>query len=192
MEMRNTHTLADEIERHAVTHFQSTPSLARMMATDPRSLAALGRLRALLLGGETLPSSLVSLLRPAVTGDIYNMYGPTETTVWSTVYRLGQCVDSAAAIPIGRPLSNTRLCAGCSLRPVHAGEVGELYLGGAGVVRGYWRRPELWPNDFCPIRSRAAGECIARVIALDADGNLEFFGTDRFSSQTTRLSHRVG
>ena len=40
-----THTLADEIERHAVTHFQSTPSLARMMATDPRSLAALGRLR---------------------------------------------------------------------------------------------------------------------------------------------------
>ena len=57
------HTIATEIVHHGVTHFQSTPSLARMLATDPRSLAALGSVKKLLLGGEALPASLVGTLR---------------------------------------------------------------------------------------------------------------------------------
>ena len=83
-----THTIATEIVRHGVTHFQSTPSLARMLATDPRSLNALGSVKNLLLGGEALPAALVSTLRGVTAGEIFNMYGPTETTVWSTAYRI--------------------------------------------------------------------------------------------------------
>ena len=81
-------TIATEIVRHGVTHFQSTPSLARMLAADPRSLAALGSVKKLLVGGEALPAALVGTLRRVTSAEIYNMYGPTETTVWSTAYRV--------------------------------------------------------------------------------------------------------
>ena len=75
-----TDTIAGEILSYGVTHFQSTPSLARMLATNPRFLAALRSLKKLLLGGEALPASLVRTLRGTMTAEIYNMYGPTETT----------------------------------------------------------------------------------------------------------------
>src|SRR6202043_1035173 len=67
-----------EILRHGATHLQLTPSLLRALVSDPRSLAALGKLKTILVGGEALPASLVASLRPSFTGEIYNMYGPTE------------------------------------------------------------------------------------------------------------------
>ena len=81
-------TIPAEMVRHRVTHFQSTPSLARMLFSDPRSLTALGSLKKFFLGCETLPASLVSSLRQVVRGQIHNMYGPTETTIWSTTYEV--------------------------------------------------------------------------------------------------------
>ena len=82
-------------------------------------------------------------------GEIYNMYGPTETTVWSTVYRIPVSPDSRTSIPIGQPLANTQVYVlDPQLEPVASGEPGELFLGGEGVVRGYWRRPELTAERF--------------------------------------------
>ena len=101
------HTIAKQIVRHGITHFQSTPSLARMLATDQNSLAALGSVKTLLLGGEALPASLVSTLRGVVRGQIFNMYGPTETTIWSTAFRVPDSDDFGTSIPIGQPLVNT-------------------------------------------------------------------------------------
>ena len=177
------HTIPSEIVRHAVTHLQLTPSLAHMLATDPQSLASLGSLKKLLIGGEALPSSLVKSLRPVVRGEIYNMYGPTETTIWSTAYPIPNARESRTYIPIGKALSNTQVqVLDSELRPVPVGEVGELFIGGSGVVRGYWQRPELTAQRFLPDPSSSGGRNYRTgdVVRLLPDGDLEFLGRTDF------------
>ena len=174
-----THTIAKEIARHGVTHLQSTPSLARMLVTDPGFLAALGSVKKLLLGGEALPASLVSTLRPEFTGEIFNMYGPTETTVWSTAYLVPDVPESSTIVPIGRPLANTlAYVLDPQLEPVADAEPGELFLGGEGVVRGYWQRPELTAERFLPDPFVSGGRLYRTgdVARLLPDGDLEFLG----------------
>ena len=177
------HTIPQEILRHGITHFQSTPSLARMIAADPRSLAAFGGVENLLLGGEVLPVSLVNTLRSAITGHVYNVYGPTETTIWSTVYSIPQAAEFTTNIPIGKPLANTRAyILDSELRPVAEGESGELYLSGEGVVRGYWAHPEWTSERFIPDRISGTGRMyrtgdVARFLP---DGNIEFLGRSDF------------
>ena len=171
-----TDTISNEIVRYGVTHLQSTPSLARMLALDQRSLTTLGSLKKLLLGGEALPSSLVNALRQTVTGEIYNMYGPTETTVWSTTYRVR---EQRTRIPIGRPIANTQVYVlDSQLQPVPVGEPGELFIGGDGVVRGYWNRPELTAERFLPDPFRGRGRLYRTgdIVRLLPDGNLDFLG----------------
>lgn len=179
----STHTIADEIVRHGVTHFQSTPSLARMLTTDSRSLAALGSVKKLLLGGEALPASLIDAIKPVATCDIFNMYGPTETTVWSTVYSLSATFEFGATVPIGRPLSNTRAyILDSQLKPVPSGEPGELFLGGEGVTRGYWKRPELTAERFLadPFASGCRIYRTGDVVRQHPDGEIEFLGRTDF------------
>jgi amino acid adenylation domain-containing protein len=174
-----TQTIASEMVRHHVTHFQSTPSLARMLATDPGSLAAFGSLKTLLLGGEALPSALLGTLRQATSCEILNMYGPTETTVWSTAFRVPPNLDLATSVPIGQPLANNRAyILDSEFKCVTDGESGELYLGGESVVRGYWNRPTLtaerFPRD--PFVGDGRMYRTGDVARLRTDGNLEFLG----------------
>ena len=177
---KGTDAIPGEIQRHGVTHLQMTPSVMRTLASDPASLAALGSLRKLLLGGEALPGSLVSALRRSFTGEIYNMYGPTETTIWSTVYRVE---DQRASVPIGKPIVNTQVhVLDSELRPVPAGETGDLFIGGDGVARGYWNRPELTAERFLPDPFRSEGRLYRTgdVARFQSDGNLEFLGRADF------------
>src|SRR5438445_10532189 len=128
------------IQRHDVTHFQCTPSMAGMLLLDERTQRAFGRLQALLIGGEAFPATLASRLGKIVKGDIINMYGPTETTVWSSAYRLS---SEPGRVPVGRPIANTEIyVVDQNLLPVPVGIAGELMIGGAGVARGYLGRPE--------------------------------------------------
>lgn len=187
-----THTIAAELLRHRVTHFQSTPSLARMLAADPRSLAALGSVKKLLLGGEALSPALLDTLSRATSAEIYNVYGPTETTVWSTAYRIPDGVDFHGAVPIGWPLANTRAYVlDAHLRPVPAGQTGELYLGGEGVVRGYWERPELTAERFLPDPFAGGGRMYRTgdLVRPLPDGNLEFLG--RSDHQVKLRGYRI-
>ncbi|MFZ0660848.1 MAG: amino acid adenylation domain-containing protein, partial [Candidatus Binataceae bacterium] len=140
------YSISAQLSRHRVTHFQCTPTLARALIRSPETLSAMKPLRKLFLGGEALPLSLANQLSEALGAEIFNMYGPTETTVWSTTHALARSSDS---VPIGRPIANTRiyiLDEQGSLAPI--GAVGELYIGGAGVTRGYWRRPDLTAERF--------------------------------------------
>ena len=73
-----------QIDRHAVTHMQCTPSMVRMLSLEGQSLNFLEPLEKLLIGGESLPPTLAREIRAVAGGEIYNMYGPTETTIWST------------------------------------------------------------------------------------------------------------
>src|SRR5204862_1141403 len=110
-----------------------------------------------------------------------NMYGPTETTVWSSTYR----VEAAAATaPIGRPIANTtfHVLDRC-LQPVPIGVAGELYIGGSGVARGYFRRPELTAEKFIPDPFSSNGSRLYRtgdVARYLPDGNVQYLGRTDF------------
>ena len=177
-------SLADAVERFGVTHFQGTPSRAQMLALDARETAAMRRLDRLLLGGEALPAALAANLFAAGVPEIMNMYGPTETTIWSAVQRVR---PGALRIPIGRPILNTDLFVlDGALQPAPQGVVGELYIGGAGVARGYFRQPGLTAERFVPDSlSGGAGTRLYRTGDLARwlpGGELEFMG---------RVDHQV-
>ena len=129
------HGLAEQFRRHQVTHFQSTPSMAKMLLEDESARNAMGGLRQMLVGGEALPPALVRELTKELSGSLVNMYGPTETTIWSSTHSIEQPANS---VPIGRPIANTQLYVLDSRgEPVPPGVPGELHIAGDGVVRGY-------------------------------------------------------
>ena len=140
--------------------------------------------------------------RPARPRRLLHVYGPTESTTFSTWHRVARRGrDGAVTVPIGRPLANTRVYVldaqpgGCA--PLPAGVAGELYLGGAGLARGYLGRPR--PDRGAlragPVRrrGRAAG-CTAPATwrAGGADGAVEFLGRIDQPGQDARLPHRAG
>lgn len=175
-----TQTIPEKIRRHGVTHLQSTPSLARMIAIDSDGLDSLGQLKTILLGGEALLSSLVRQLRQTFQGEMFNMYGPTETTIWSTTFRITGTPDS---IPIGEPIVNTQVYVlDSALQPVAAGETGDLYIGGDGVARGYWHNPDLSNERFLadPFRPGNRMYRTGDIARFLPDGNLEFLGRADF------------
>jgi len=100
----------------------------------------------MLCGGEPMRAPLAEAL--LTRGELWNMYGPTETTIWSSLYRL---TSAAPTTPIGRPVANTTFyILDSGMQPVPLGVAGELYIGGEGVARGYFRGPELTEQRFVP------------------------------------------
>ncbi|MFC6584912.1 MupA/Atu3671 family FMN-dependent luciferase-like monooxygenase [Sulfitobacter aestuariivivens] len=182
-------SLAAQLIRHDVTHLQCTPSMAQMLVTNDDARRALGGLSHLMVGGESLPGSLVAAMRDATQAQIHNMYGPTETTIWSTTQPVMK--TPAATAPLGTPIANTKvfiLDEKKSLQPV--GVAGELWIGGAGVTRGYWRRETLTAeryidNPYGPGRLYQTGD----LAAWGADGTLHFMG--RADAQVKIRGHRI-
>ncbi|MGE5466464.1 MAG: amino acid adenylation domain-containing protein, partial [Ignavibacteria bacterium] len=153
--------------------------------------------RRLILGGEASRTEWVARLRRlAPQCEIFNHYGPTETTVGVLTYRVGEELPATPSgkLPLGVPLPGA--CAYLldeSGQPVPDGEIGELYLGGAGVARGYLNRPELTAEKFFPdpfgddptARLYRSGDLARRL----PDGNLEFCG--RADDQIKRHGYRI-
>ena len=180
--------LAQLIERCGATVMQATPATWRLLVESgwqgDRKLKVL-------VGGEALPSELAHQLVERC-GEVWNMYGPTETTIWSTVYRVRDKHDRT--VPIGRPIANTRtyvLDANRSLVPV--GVPGELYIGGEGLARGYFQRPELTAERFVPDPfSMEPGACMYRTGDLARflpDGNIQYLG--RIDNQVKVRGFRI-
>jgi natural product biosynthesis luciferase-like monooxygenase protein len=176
------YSVAAQIARHRVTHLQCTPSMAGMLVADERSRSALRDLRTMCIGGEAFPPSLASELQRLVPGDVHNMYGPTETTIWSAMHALD---GKPGNVPLGKPLANNELYVlDAFLQPVPSGVPGELFIGGAQVVRGYWRRAQLTTERFVPnpFRRDASARLYRTgdLVRWRADGTLEFLGRTDF------------
>ncbi|MEU0005142.1 non-ribosomal peptide synthase/polyketide synthase [Streptomyces sp. NPDC006314] len=132
------------------------------------------------LAGEALPVQTVRDLRAAMPAcEIANIYGPTEATVYATAWFAGDRVPDQAP-PIGSPVALTRAYVlDRALRPQPPGVTGELYLGGAGLARGYLRRPGLTAARFVADPFGAPGERMYRtgdLVRWSADGDLEYVG----------------
>ncbi len=188
---RTDTSLASLIAKHQVTHLQCTPSLAQLLVESTLERDALRTLQALCVGGEALAPGLAAELQRVVAGDVHNMYGPTETTVWSAMHTLN---GEGPRIPLGVPLANNELYVLDAFRqPVPPGTPGELFIGGAQVVRGYWRRPDLTAERFVPnpFGADRSGRLYRTgdVVRWRHDGKLEFLG--RSDRQVKVRGHRV-
>ena len=130
--------------KHRVNVVQGTPSTFRMLLGSGWRPAA--ELTILCAGRRWTPIWRSGCL--AHGSRLWNAYGPTETTVWSTMHPVR---TPQGTIPIGRPITNTRVyVVDRHGSPVPIGVPGELWIGGVGVARGYWRQPELTAERFIP------------------------------------------
>jgi natural product biosynthesis luciferase-like monooxygenase protein/amino acid adenylation domain-containing protein len=166
-----------------ITVMQATPGMWRMMLD-----AGWGGNPGLkmLCGGEALSRELAERLLPK--GErLWNLYGPTETTIWSAV----EVVESGEGpVSIGRPIARTQLYVmDGRMRPLPVGVAGELYIGGAGLARGYLNQPELTAERFV---CDASGRRLYRtgdLVKRRADGRLDFLG--RMDQQVKIRGYRI-
>ena len=175
-----------------VTLINTVPSaMAQLLALDtvPNSV------RTVNLAGEAFPPSLLQRLQQLPhLQHIYNLYGPSEDTTYSTYASLkAEPVEATAHIvPIGRPIANTQAYVlDAYEQPVPIGVVGELYLGGAGLVRGYLNRSELTAEQFVsnPFDPQQRLYRTGDRVRYRADGQLEFLG--RFDHQVKIRGYRI-
>jgi amino acid adenylation domain-containing protein len=181
----------DESWDYSGKDLQCTPSFATGLMEQWKTQPRKPRLRKVLIGGEAATESLVRDLMSVAEDGVYNMYGPTETTVWSSVH---QVTTVTGAVPIGKPIANTQMYVlDGRMEPVPAGVPGELYIGGAGLARGYWQRSELTAERFVPNPfSATAGDRLYRTgdrVKWRPDGALDFLG--RFDSQIKLRGFRI-
>ncbi len=173
------YSIAAQITRHKVTHMQCTPSLAQMLTMNDEARTAISGIKHMMVGGEALPGALADELRALTGGHVENMYGPTETTIWSTTQT---AQPGQGAVPIGTPIANTQVYVlDDDMQPVPIGTPGELYIGGAGVTRGYFGRDDLTaerylPNPFADGRMYRTGD----LVRWRTDGRLDFLGRADF------------
>jgi amino acid adenylation domain-containing protein len=180
-------SLAGLLREKGITNVTLPPSALALLPVEE-----LPDLQTIVVAGEACGAELVA--RWATPGRrFFNAYGPSETTVWATV---AECVNSARRTkpPIGRPIDNVEAyILDAHLQPSPVGVAGELYLGGAGVARGYLRRPALTAARFIPHPySSAAGRRLFKTgdrARYLSNGEIEFLG--RFDRQVKVRGFRI-
>ncbi len=141
-----------------------------------------GKIEALIIGGEALYGESLSLWRKYSPGTrLINEYGPTEAVVGCSVYEASANDSSRGSIPIGRPISNTQIYVlDRKLCPGHVGGLGELFIAGESLARGYLNQPDLTADRFIPNPfSSSPGSRMYRsgdIARLLPDSNLLFLG----------------
>src|SRR6266498_2231039 len=166
------------LQREAIDAFDTTPSQLKSMIAEGFLEQNTHNSCSVLIGGEAVDTTMWLQLKNSGSIKFYNMYGPTECTVDATI---GAVIDQDEIPHIGHAVANTRIYLLDEYgEPVPLGAVGELYVGGAGVARGYLKRPELTAERFLAdgfspeggARMYKTGD-LARYLP---DGNIEFLG----------------
>lgn len=170
--------LGKRLDEADCTVLQATPA-AWQVLLNGEWVGRPGRLKAL-CGGEALPTRLSSQLIQKASS-LWNLYGPTETTIWSCRHPIEFAEEGEASESIGRPIGNTQIHILDSYRRrVPIGAIGEIFIGGAGVSRGYLNRPVLTAERF--IADPFCSDSIGRLYGTGdlgrwrSDGTIEYLG----------------
>lgn len=181
------HQLLEHLKDAGATVMQATPATWRLLLaagwlTDLQPLK-------ILCGGEALDVGLAAQLLTRGTA-VWNLYGPTETTIWSALCPVDAewlAAHRQGTVSIGRAIANTQFYVlDAHQRLVPPGVPGELYIGGAGLARGYRHRPDLTAERFVPNPFHPNGSPqlyrTGDLVCYQPDGNLDYLG---------RLDHQV-
>jgi amino acid adenylation domain-containing protein len=159
-----------------------TPAHLILLTEQLQSDELAGLANTLVIGGENLSAESLQRWRDeAPSTRLINEYGPTETVVGCSIYEVDKEDPRHGSVPIGRPIANTQLYVlDHQMNPVPPGIEGELYIGGAGVARGYWNRPDLTRERF--VQNRFSADPDSRLYKSGdraryrRDGVLEYLG----------------
>ncbi len=173
-----------------VTCAYFVPSLLGVLVKEP-GLSECRSLRYVISGGEKLPMPVMREFHELSRAELHHSYGPTETAIAATEWT---CESGAERVLMGRPIGNTQIYVlDQQMEPLPVGVTGELYIGGAGVGRGYAGRAELTAERFVP--DRFSGEVGTRLyrtgdmVRYDDEGRLEFIG--RLDEQVKVRGYRI-
>ena len=183
-------SLVDFALRHGVTIMAFVPSTLSGFLDGVQERQPLA-LRVACCGGEVLAPELARRYRTLTGARLFNLYGPTETCIFATAW---QCTadDDDAVLPVGLPVDDTVIhVLDQNLRPVPDGVVGEVFIGGQGLARGYLNQPELTAASFVadPFREGARLYRTGDKGMLDNQGRLFFQG--RFDRQVKLRGYRI-
>ena len=142
--------LKAEIDEYEITLMHFVPSMLEVFLEEVAA-GELMSLRKILCSGEALVSHQVTSFYKKFgrTAGLYNLYGPTEAAIDVTYWDVPQDFDTAASVPIGRPIANMDIhILDAELKQVPVGVTGQVCIGGVGLARGYWNRPVLTEEKF--------------------------------------------
>jgi amino acid adenylation domain-containing protein len=186
--LKDVHQLVGILGTQSVTRIWLVPSLLRALLENVSDLASrLPALRFWVTTGETLSNDLLRLFRQKMPNAVlYNLYGTSE--IWdATWFETRNLDEDAVYVPIGFPIDNVQCYVlDADLEILPPGVIGELYVGGTGVARGYWNRPAHTASRFVP--DPFSGKWGARLYRTGdlarwrADGSIEFVG---------RIDHQI-
>lgn len=170
--------LANMIASQEISHLLTVPSLYESILQQI-TFEKGKSLRQVIVAGESCKKSLVELHHNRLPHvELFNEYGPTETTVWCSVSKCE--VNDDTVVPIGHAITNTRIfLLDTYLNLVPVGVIGELYIGGEGLARGYLNRADVTADRYIPDPSRESGNRLYRTGDLARyreDGNIEYVG----------------
>ncbi len=170
-----------------------TPAQLELLSHQLSPTEIADRTNAFIIGGENLSAKTVNIWRNrASQTQLINEYGPTETVVGCCVYTIQSDDLRSGSVPIGRPIINTQLYILDDQRqPVPVGVVGELYIGGAGVAKGYLNRPELTTERFVNNPFAANQKPETTTSRLYKTGDLARYRPDGVIEFLGRIDHQV-
>ncbi|MCU7495890.1 MAG: amino acid adenylation domain-containing protein [Ignavibacteria bacterium] len=187
MDLFDLKNLDKFIRDHAISTIFMTPTALSMMAEN-----GVPCLKKIISGGEVCNKDLaLALCRER---EFFNAYGPTEASVAVSLFKVNSSRENYDSLPIGRPLLNSKMFVlDQFLRIVPEGCIGELYVGGYGIVRGYLNNPELTAEKFVPNPYQTSpGERLYKtgdLVRLLPDGNFEFI--KRIDEQVKIRGYRI-
>ncbi|MBD2360533.1 amino acid adenylation domain-containing protein [Anabaena minutissima FACHB-250] len=182
--------LVQLINQQQITTLHFVPSMLQVFLEEP-GLENCQSIKRVICSGEALPWELQERFFERLSAELHNLYGPTEAAIDVTSWKC-QPNNNEKIVPIGRPIANTRIyILDEQLQPVPIGIVGELYIGGVGLARGYWQRPELTHEKFIssPFAPEKRLYKTGDLARYRPDGTIEFLG--RIDNQVKLRGFRI-
>ncbi|MBD2208314.1 amino acid adenylation domain-containing protein [Nostoc linckia FACHB-104] len=169
--------LVQLITQQQITTLHFVPSMLQVFLEAPE-LEKCSSIKRVICSGEALPFELQERFFECLNSELHNLYGPTEAAIDVTFWCC-QANNHQKIVPIGRPIANTKIyILDKQLQPVPIGVPGELHIGGVGLARGYWNRPQLTNEKFInsPFDSSKYLYKTGDLARYRADGTIEYLG----------------